>query len=288
MAQETSIETAPVAAVETPVETAPAAEQEVLAEAPAIEPKPSRAQERIRELIAERDAERTERERLQAEAETKRTVETPKREKPSDRLVAAPQSGHPALLGQEPDEDGDVTIGGRVLNAQDLIDRYEDRRQLNELRDLVQGDQKARHEAELDAKEASFRQGVWEAVEGRIAEMRETAFPQVTGDASSLIDADIQMRVRGPLAEAYAAGKLTLEFAEKTIQAAYEDAGRLFGIFGVKQFQDNLEYARTHKVKPGVAGEKAPVSPHAVTEKVRTNLATELAARVTRTLRGGG
>ncbi len=223
----------------------------------------SRAQERITKLIEERNA-------LRAELEAARQAEEPTgktgKQAPAMKLADDNQA-HPALMGQVPDEDGQVLVNGRWVDAQDLIERYELKQALDEVRSLVTTDQKARQQAELDARENMHRQELANAVLDRVAEVRAAQYSDLKDDHADAVDGLVTRMIEGPIAKAFHDGTFTPEIGEKIIKQAFDDVKKFGGIFAASQLASNEQYASQHRVQPGTPGTKAAKSIHEMTQK---------------------
>lgn len=245
---------------------------------------PSRAQERITKLIEERNALRAELEAAKQPEElvAKATKQAPVVKLPDD------QQAHPALMGQVPDEDGQVVVNGRWVDAADLIEKYETKREIEELRSLVTSDQKARQQAELDAREQQTKAQMADALSEHIGEKITALLPKTaTADEIDFVTGLVRDNTSGPLGVAYANGTLTQEFADQVIAKAIQDLRRGLAVFGRLQIEDNQQYKDTHKTRPGVPGEKAPPSFDKMTDRQRKDFAARRAAEVEKALSGG-
>lgn len=292
MAEETAVvETPQEVVTETPVEATPATEVQTPTETqeanPAVETPettgPSRAQKRIQQLLEERDEWKA-----KAEEATAQTYTPPVKEKPAQ--VDADKSGHPALMGQKPDDDGQVYVNGEWVNAKDLIRDHD----IAELRRLVEGDQQARKQAELDAREAAHDKEVGDAILDHIAEYREANLPNSEGEHAKWADRTAFKLVRDELTEAYAIAKSDPKaaaafpaFAEKTIKEAFDDMRFGFAYYAQRQLESNAKAAETNKVKgPGTPGAPAEKSIQQMTAKELEAKSREWAAAAEKMSRG--
>ena len=245
-----------------PPVTKPATETPDVGNAPETGPDKAtapRANDRIRQLVDAQKAERTAREAAEAESARLQTeLEAAQSKAPAKTATETKHylAGHPALKGQTPDGDGEVQIDGVWVKADYLANQYD----IAHVREMIEGDQKTRKQAELDAREGQHRQELAEAVEAGITEMRDSVLPGLAGEHGDLVDRWVLKIVEAPINEAYHAGKFTPEFADETIKKAFGEARAMFAVFGTKQFQDNLKYAEQNKVgkvkTPGAPAEK--------------------------------
>jgi len=161
---------------------------------------------------------------------------------------------HPALKGLTVDvnEDGEpfAKVGSRWVHVEDVIDRYEDKQTLTQLKELVQGEREAKAEAEQNAQIQKAWEAVAATVQGNVTEMREQAFPNLPKEYAPLVDKYVLQQADVIIGQ-IPVEQLTGEVIENAAKQAFEEAKLLFGIYGSKQLEHNQQ--KPQQIKPGGA-----------------------------------
>jgi hypothetical protein len=189
---------------------------------------------------------------------------------------------HPALKGLKPgEEDGTVIFRGAEVPAEFVIGLHEEREamqseinglkgmqtQIDALKGLIDGDQTARSQAQLEQAQGAL----FEAAQTAVVEMREQALPNLPKELTARVDKNILRDTDEYLTAALESGKeLSADLVAECARQALSDAKTLFGIFGAKQVDGNSRYASEHPVKPdGQPGTHKPAEPQTHAEKLR-------------------
>jgi hypothetical protein len=189
---------------------------------------------------------------------------------------------HPALKGlRRGEEDGTVIFRGAEVPAEFVIGLHDEREaiqseinglkgmqtQIEELRGLIDGDQTARSQAQLEQAQAAL----FDAAQTAVVEMREQALPNLPKEHTADVDEIILGTTDKFLTAALESGqKLSADLVAECAKKALDKARTLFGVFGAKQADGNSRYASEHPVKPdGQPGTHKPAEPKTRGERLR-------------------
>jgi hypothetical protein len=193
---------------------------------------------------------------------------------------------HPALKGLTPDDDGEYKINGRFYTKEEVIDRWETKNEVTELRSLIEAKEAAEADAKYQSQIDAAGRELYESTLNTVKSIRNNLFPDVSNDDASQIDEDVMDRIV-KLTSNTKQGELTGEKLTEFVEKAFEIERKKAGIYGAIQIKDNAKYKANNPVTPGTPGTKPPIDPLNMSKKDAHKIADEAARLAEQATRGG-